>query len=119
MEHSWNVFSNLCVQFATESRELAQSLNRSKTPPTNIKTNPAPTVPRPPPCRPPHDRGFRRFDPAEARRIQGLYSHSKKRTARKLLNDVSVTYGGTKIDAENYFEEVFADLLSDTYCRRR
>ena len=53
LEHSWNESSNLCVQFATESRELAQSLNRSKIPSTNIKTNPAPTVPRPPPCRPP------------------------------------------------------------------
>ena len=88
LEHSWNEFSNLCVQFATKSRELAQSLNPWKIPPTNVKTNPVPTVPRPPPRRPPHDCGFRRFDPAEARRIQGLYSHSKKRAARKLLNDV-------------------------------
>ena len=41
LEHSWNEFSNLCV------------LNRSKIPSTNVKTNPAPTVPRLPPRRPP------------------------------------------------------------------
>ena len=45
LDHLWNEFSNLCVQFATESRELAQSLNRSRIPPTNAKTNPTPKSP--------------------------------------------------------------------------
>ena len=39
LDHSWNEFLNLCVQFATEARELAQYLNRSKIPTINAKTN--------------------------------------------------------------------------------
>ena len=77
-------------------------------------TNRPSTVPQPLPRCPPHDRGFRHFDPAEAQRIQGLYSHSKKRATTTLLNDISVTYSGTKMDAEKYFEAVFAKKHCNT-----
>ena len=106
-EHSWEEFCRLCEQFANETRDMSQYLNRPKNPTSSSKRDPPSTVPPRPPRRPPHDRGFRRFDPVEARRIQGLYRHSKKRAARKLLNDVSVSYSGSKLDAENYFETVF------------
>ena len=96
-EHSWDEFSELCVQFASDAREMAQYLNRPK----NLK----PTTPDDPPP----DRGLRRFNPVEGRRIQGLYRHSRKRAARQLLNDAAVSYSGTKADAENYFEEVFSE----------
>ena len=64
-EHSWDEFTDLCVQFTSEAR-----------------------------C------------------IQGLYRHSRKRAARQLLNDAVVSYGDFKADAGNYFEEVF----SETHC---
>ena len=106
---SWDEFSNLCEHFAAESRDLARSLSQPMAPkPNPAKPNPPPPPP-PPPRRPPHGRGFRRFNPVEARRIQGLYRHSKKRAARRLLCDASIQYSGSIADAESYFEGVLSD----------
>ena len=114
-EHSWADISDLCLEFASQARELAQYLNRSSSSTLRSQPNP-PAPPRPPPPRrrPPHDRGCRRSDPAEARRIQGLYRHLKKRAARKLLNDAAVPYFGSKLDAETYFETIFAEKQCNT-----
>ena len=109
-EHSWNEFTDLCVQFASDAREMAQYLNRPKNVKPTVPSDPPPPPP-PPARRPPHDRGFRRFNPVEARRIQALYRHSRKRAARQLLNDATVSYGGSKADAETYFEEVFSENI--------
>ena len=62
--------------------------------------------PAPPP---PNGRPIARFDPVAARRIQGLYRHSKKCAARQLLNDNAISYGGTLDDAHTYFMDVFAE----------
>ena len=108
-EHSWDEFCTKCEQFATEAREMAQYLNKPKEQKSKTTADPPP-----PPRRPANGRPFRRFNPVEARRIQGLYRHSKKRAARKLLNDVSVSYTGTQIDAETYFEGVLSEKQCNT-----
>ena len=68
-ETSWEEFSTLCERFAVETRDMARSLSQAMAPKPNP---PKPNPPPPPPRRPPHGRGFRRFNPVEARRIQGL-----------------------------------------------
>ena len=102
---SWDEFSEQCVQFATAARELASDLRKPKKP----NTAGSELAPRPPPRRPPAGQPISRFDPTEARRIQGLYRHSKKRAARKLMNDNVVTYSGTIEQAESYFTEIFEE----------
>ena len=89
---------------------MAQYLNKPK----KQKSKPTAPPPPPPPRRPANGRPFRRFNPIEARQIQGLYRHSKKRAARKLLNDVSVSYTGTQIDAETYFDGVLSEKQYNT-----
>ena len=100
-----NTTPQQCVQFATAARKLASDLRKPKNP-NNAGIEMAP---RPPPHRPPAGRPISRFDPTEARRIQGLYRHSKKRAARKLMNDNVVTYSGTFQQAETYFTEIFEE----------
>ena len=104
---SWDDFSRRCEDFATESRDLASELSR----PLAQRPNPAGTAqsapPPPAPRRPAMGRPARRFDPVAARRIQGLYRHSKKRAARKLLSDNQVQYSGTVDAATQYFTNVF------------
>lgn len=56
-EHSWDEFSDLCVPFASDTREMAQYLNRPKNPKPNPQGDPPPP-PLPPPRRPTHDRGL-------------------------------------------------------------
>ena len=105
---SWDEFSVLCERFAVDTREMAQSLSNPMAPkPSGSQPNPPP--PPPPRRRPPHGRAFRPFNPVEARRIQGLYRHSRKRAVRKLLCDSSVQYSGSVAAAESYFEDVLAE----------
>ena len=78
-------------------------------------TKPKPVVALPPPPhRPPNGHPFCPFNPVEARRIQGLYRHSKKRAARKLLSDVSVSYSGSLAAAETYFDGVLSEKQCNT-----
>ena len=58
-------------------------------------------------------RPARRFDPVAARRIQGLYRHSKKWAARKLLSDNHVQYSRTVEDATTYFTAVFEEKYAN------
>ena len=107
-EHSWAEFSSLCERFAVETRDMAQSLSKPMAPkPAADKSNPPP----PPPRRPPHGRGFRPFNPVQARRIQGLYRHSRKRAARKLLCDTAVQFSGSDADVETHFEHVLSEKI--------
>ena len=108
---SWEEFSTLCERFAVETRDFARSLSQPMAPTLNqSKSNP----PRPPPHCPPHGRGFRQFNPVEARRIQVLYRHSKKRAAWRLLCDTAVQYSGSLADAESYFEGILRDKPCNT-----
>lgn len=104
----WQEFSSQCEVFAADARSLASELNK---PPSSRNNNG--TVPLPP-KRPAHGRPVSRFDPVEARRIQGLYKHSKKRAARKLLNNNMVVYSGTLQDVETYFTDVFSEKHCNT-----
>ena len=99
---SWAVFSLRCAEFATEAKSLASELNR----PLSLRVNRT-APPPPPPRRPPMGRRVAKFDAVAARRIQGLYRHSKKRAARRLLNDNVVSYSGSVDDAAEYFAGVF------------
>ena len=105
-ELSWPDFCSRCEEFAGEARDLVRQL-RTRSAPGNT-TNPAPPPP-PPPRRPAAGRPIPRFDPAAAKRIQGLYHHSKKRSAWKLLCDTSVTYTGSVQAASDYFVSVLEE----------
>jgi hypothetical protein len=105
-DSSWQDFSTQCETFAAETRSLAQELSR----PQLLRAAKPPN--NPPPRRPPNGRPIQRFDPVAARRIQGLYRHSKKRAARKLLNNNTVSFSGSVADVETYFQEV----LDEKHC---
>jgi hypothetical protein len=105
-DSSWQDFSTQCETFAAETRSLSQELSR----PQLLRT--AKPHNTPPPRRPPNGRPIQRFDPVAARRIQGLYRHSKKRAARKLLNNNTVSFSGSVADVETYFQEV----LDEKHC---
>ena len=112
---SWDEFSVLCERFAVDTREMAQSLSQPMAPkPVGDQPTAPPPCPPPPPRRPPHGRGFRSFNPVQARRIQGLYHHSRKRAARKLLCDTAVQYSGSVGDAETYFVDVLSEKTCNT-----
>ena len=103
----------LCERFAVETKEMAQSLSNSMVPkPSSDQSNPPPP---PPPCRLfPHGRAFNPFNPVQARQIQGLYCHSQKRAARKLLCDTAVQYSGSIDVAETYSEDVLGEKTCNT-----
>jgi hypothetical protein len=105
-DSSWQDFSTQCETFADETRSLAQELSRPKLLHTAKPPN------NPPPRRPPNGRPIQCFDPVAARRIQGLYRHSKKRAARKLLNNNTVSFSGSVADVETYFHEI----LDEKHC---
>ena len=113
-DHSWQEFSVLCERFAVETKEMAQSLSKPMAPkPAGDQQNPPPPPP-PPRRRPPHGRGFSSFNPVQARRIQGLYRHYRKRAARKLLCDTAVQHSGSDADVETYFEGVLSEKTCNT-----
>ena len=90
----WPEFSLQCSLFAAAARTLATSLN--KPPP-----RPQPTTTAAP-HRPRGNRPTQSYNPAEAKRIQELYRHSKKWAARKILASNSTIYTGTR-DAAQHF----------------
>jgi hypothetical protein len=53
------------------------------------------------------------YNPVEARKIQGLYRLSKKRAARKVLNDSKPSYSGSVDDANSFFTKVFREKISN------
>ena len=75
---------------------------------TAAQPRPAPRRPDRPGARPPPDNHrAQRFNPAEARRLQSLYRHSRKRAARKVLANESPIYNGTLDEAKTFFTNVF------------
>lgn len=110
---SWPDFSLRCAEFATETKELASELSRPASMRNKQSVDGHPAPPPPPPRRPPMGRPVKRFDPVAARKIQGLYRHSKKRAARTLLNDNSVQYSGSVEDATTYFMGVFDEKFAN------
>ena len=105
-ELSWPDFCARCEEFAAEARDLVRQLRTRSTP--GNSNNPAPPPP-PPRRRPAAGRPIPPFYPVAAKRIQGLYQHSKKRAARKLLCDNSVTYTGSVQAASDYFVSVLEE----------
>ena len=110
-DSSWTDFTKHCTDFATAARELAIHLNRSST----SRNKPKPTDPKPTSShRPPQGRHIKSFDPTEARRLQGLYYHSKKRAARKILENNNTIFTGTIDDAEHHFTTSFEEKHTNT-----
>jgi hypothetical protein len=102
-------FEQLTRQFTTEAVDLAKTLSSQQ--------RPRPTKRRPdrPSARPPIDR--RRplpGDPTAAKRLQHLYRISKKRAARQVFGDESLSFDGTIDDATAFFTESFGPRNCDT-----
>ena len=102
----WPEFSFQCSLFAEAARTLATSLN-------NPPPRPPPTTTAAP-HRPRGNRPTQSYNPAEAKPIQGLYRHSKKRAARKILASNSTTYTGIRDAAQHFLTEIFAQRHYDT-----
>ena len=101
----WDDFETQCGLFADSARILTNNLNpppKRPNPPTSTNTH-----------RPRGSRPTKSFNPVEARRIQGMYRHSKKRAARKILSNNSTTYTGSKQTAEDFFTQIFAHHQCD------
>ena len=54
-----------------------------------------------------------KYNPIEARKLQSLYRISKKRAARKVLNDSKPSYDGSVDDANEFFTRVFGPKSCD------
>ena len=80
---TWEDFSEQCSLFADATRVLANNLRppRNQTNPAFHNQNTTTTH------QPRGNRPTRCFNPTEAQRIQGMYRHSKKRAARKILTN--------------------------------
>ena len=102
LEFPWLNFCELCSNFSAEARTLAIEI----TPPRDPNR---PSAKKPPIARPPT-----RNDSNEAKRLQSLYRHSKKRAARLIIGDESPTYSGSISYVESFFENVFAGKPCDT-----
>jgi hypothetical protein len=98
--NTWEEFSTNCSQFATDIiNSCEDNFHRSK--------NAAPQRPGRPSARPvSNNRRPLPYNPVEARKIQGLYRLSKKRAARKVLNDSKPSYSGSVDDANSFFTKV-------------
>ncbi|XP_046856073.1 uncharacterized protein LOC124449166 [Xenia sp. Carnegie-2017] len=110
-DSTWEEFTTHCTTFATAARELAISLKKSHT-----SRTPKPSSQSRPPTsrRPPQGRPIPRFDPTEARRLQGLYYHSKRRAARKILGNNNTIFTGSIDDTEQYFTTSLAEKFTNT-----
>ena len=114
---SFDDFCSKCDDFAsavvTEARaSSANKSNRRGRPVQNPRNRPYNRLPN-------QNRRPLRFNPMEARRIQTLFRLSKKRAARRILQENNTTYTGTKDQANDYFTDTFStssvdldDLLS-------
>ena len=101
-ETSCPEFSAQCVAFTTQCVELSKDVTNTS------QRRPAPRRPERPSARPPIDsRRPERFNPVEARRIQGLYKHSRKRAVWKVFNDDSPVFTGTTAEAQSFFSNIF------------
>ena len=107
-DQPWDVFSNLCVQFAEKGIKLVKSIANPSS------SRPQPRRPDRPSARPPHGNFRPRFDKGDAQRIQQLYRHSKKRAARKILEPESLFYTGSTQSADDFFRQIFASKPCDT-----
>ena len=110
-DSTWEEFTNHCTTFASAARELASNLKKSHT----SRTPKPSSQSRPPPSR--HllqGRPIPRFDPTQARRLQGLYYHSKRRATRKILGNNNTIFTGSIDDAEQYFTTSFTEKHTNT-----
>ena len=108
-ELDWLDFSAHCVSFAQQCVVVAKEV-QSSAPQRPTQRRPDRPSARPPPGIPRQQR----FDPAEARRLQTLYRHSRKRAARKVLADESPIFDGTTDAAQTFFTNIFSHKPCDT-----
>ena len=107
---TWEDFSEQCSLFADATRTLANNLRMPHNQTNAASHNQNTTTTH----QPRGNRPTRRFNPAEARRIQGMYRHSKKRAARKILANNTTTYAGSKQTAQDFFTATFAHRPCNT-----
>jgi hypothetical protein len=105
---SWQEFSDKTDQFAADTVTTCIAHYRS---PKNV---PAPRRPNHPSARPANNnRQPIGYNPVEARKIQTLYRISKKRAARKIIDDSKPLYSGSVDDANVFFMRVFGTRSCD------
>ena len=104
---SWEDFSNQCYKFADDVVKTSNERQPGK--------KPVPRRPFRPPARPVNpNRVPLRYCPREAKKIQAMYRMSKKREARKVLDNNSPSYTGSCDDANSFFTSVFGEKHCNT-----
>ena len=107
-QSSWQEFSDKSDQFAADTVTTCIAHYRS---PKNV---PAPRRPNRPSARPANNnRQPIGYNPVEARKIQTLYRISKKRAARKIIDDSKPSYSGSVDDANVFFTSIFGSRSCD------
>jgi hypothetical protein len=105
---TWVDFSDKMDQFAIDVVNTCNVHYRSP------KNRPGPRRPNRPSARPANNnRQPIGYNPVEARKIQTLYRISKKRAARKIIDDSKPSYSGSVEDANDFFERVFGPRNCD------
>ena len=102
----WDQFAKNCDDFAEDVIKTSEiDFQRKK---------PAPRRSNRPSARPvnPNRRPVK-YNPIQARKLQSLYRISKKRAARKVLNDSKPSYDGSVDDANEFFTRVFGPKSCD------
>lgn len=102
---TFDEFAEVCTSYATAVREEGQRLSAAQfhRPGQPQRGPPARPNNRPPRPNCPHVT----YNPIEARRIQTLYHLSKKRAARQILSDSTISYTGSSATAKTYFDDVY------------
>ena len=104
---NWPKFSDNFSAFAKDVIETSANV-------FHTRNNRGPRRPNRPSARPvSNNRRPLRYNPIEARRLQSLYRISKKRAARKVINDNKPPYAGSAEAAENFFTNVFSAKSCD------
>ncbi|CAB4029179.1 Hypothetical predicted protein [Paramuricea clavata] len=102
----WDQFAKNCDDFAEDVINTSEIDFQRK--------NPAPRRLNRPSARPVNsNRRPVKYNPIQARKLQSLYRISKKRAARKVLNDSKPSYDGSVDDANEFFTCVFGPKSCD------
>jgi hypothetical protein len=103
----WQEFTDNCSSFAKDVVDMGNvTLSKHKAH--------GPRRPNRPSARPVvNNRRPLTYNPIEAKRLQTLYRLSKKRAARKVLNDNKPSFSGTVDEANDFFTRVFDKKTCD------
>ncbi len=105
-DDDWQQFTANCEKFAEDIINTNESEFRR-----NIPTHRRPNRPSARPVN--SNRRPVKYNPIEARKLQSLYRISKKRAARKVLNDSKPSFDGSVDDANEFFTRVFGTKACD------